>query len=179
MPRRLVFITTLTLLLTAAFMVLRDPRYATDGSAADSPLVQDYDYIISNMQLDSFTPNGTLQYQLVSGRVTHYPSPDHSVLENPSLHWFEPGQPDLRTDDTTGQTRLLLEQDVLASRNAVDGATLDVRSDSLLLLPDAGELSTTDAIQFHNGNTKLTSAGMQAWLRENRIKLSAGSGQHE
>jgi LPS export ABC transporter protein LptC len=188
MPQRLIYIVGLTLLLSAAIMLLRDPRDATNGSAADSPLAQDYDYIITNMQMDSFTPDGTLQYHLVSGRVTHYPSPDHSVLDNPSLHWFEPGQPDwvlsarsgdLRTDGTTGHTRLLLQQDVLASRSAGDGATLDIRSDSLLLLPDAGELSTMDSIQLHNGNTRLASAGMQAWLRENRIKLSAGSGQHE
>lgn len=188
MTRRFLFIAVLALLLATAAMLLRAPRDAADDSSADSPLAQDYDYTISNMQLDSFGPDGTLQYHLVSSRVTHYPTPDHSVLENPLLHWYEPGQPDwvlsalsgdLRPDAATGQSRLLLQQDVLASRSRDDGATLDIRSQSLLMRPDAGELSTTDEIQLHDGGTRLASAGMQAWLRENRIKLSAGSGQHE
>lgn len=188
MPRRALIIAAVALPLLAAVVLLRDPRDTADGIAADSPLAQDYDYTISNMQLDSFTPDGILQYHLASERVTHYPAPDHSILDNPSLYWYEPGQPDwvltsrsgdLRTDTASGLSRLLLQQDVLASRSSGDGATLEIRSESLLVLPDAGELSTTDPIQLHNGNTRLESAGMQAWLRENRIKLSAGSGQHE
>lgn len=188
MSSRILTTSLLVLLLFGAAALLRRPEPATEGSAADSPLAQDYDYTISNMQLDSFTPDGRLQYQLVSGRVTHYPEPDHSTLENPRLHWFEPEQPDwvltarsgdLREDAGSGQTRLLLQDDVLASRTGDDGATLDVRSESLLVLPDAGELRTTDAIQLQDGKMRLASAGMQAWLRENRIKLSAGRGQHE
>jgi len=188
MPLRfLVFIAIALLLITAALQ-LRNPGDAADSSNTDSPLAQDYDYTISNMQLDSFTPEGILQYHLESQRVTHYPSPDYSILDNPSLHWYEPGQPDwvltsqsgdLRTDATTGHSRLLLQQDVLARRIAGEGATLDIRSESLLVFPEAGELSTTDAIQLHSPNTRLASTGMQAWLRENRIKLSAGSGQYE
>jgi LPS export ABC transporter protein LptC len=187
MPRLISVMVGLALLATAA-VLLYSPGGTNDGVAPDSPLASDYDYTISNMQLDSFTPEGVLQYHLTSEQVTHYPEPDHSVLDKPSLHWYEPGQPDwvltsrsgdLRSDGATGQSRLLLQQDVLASRSSGSGATLDIRSESLLVLPDAGELSTTDAIQMHNGPTQLTSAGMQAWLRENRIKLSKGSGQHE
>lgn len=187
MPRFIPVIVVLALLAIAA-VLLYSPGDTPEGLAPDSPLTSDYDYTISNMQLDSFTPDGVLQYHLKSERVTHYPEPDRSILENPSLHWYEPGQPDwvltsrsgdLRNDATTGQSRLLLQQDVLASRSSGSGATLDIRSESLLVLPDAGELSTSDAIELHNGPTQLSSAGMQAWLRENRIKLSKGSGQHE
>lgn len=187
MPRLIPVVVVIGLLAVAA-VLFYSPSDSSDNIAPDSPLASDYDYTISNMQLDSFTPDGVLQYHLTSERVTHYPEPDHSVLENPSLHWYEPGQPDwiltsrsgdLRNDEATGQSRLLLQQDVLASRSSGSGATLDIRSESLLVLPDAGELSTTDAIEMHNGPTQLSSAGMQAWLRENRIKLSKGSGQHE
>lgn len=187
MPRLIPVIVFLALLATAA-VLLYSPRETADDTAPDSPLASDYDYTISNMQLDNFTPEGILQYHLRSERVTHYPEPDHSALENPSLQWYEPDQPDwmltsrsgdLRRDETTGQSRLLLQQDVVASRSTGSGATLDVRSENLLVLPDAGELSTTDAIKLQNGNTRLSSAGMKAWLRENRINLSAGSGQHE
>jgi lipopolysaccharide export system protein LptC len=188
MMRRILLIVIPALLASAATLFLLRQHDANLDTTADSPLAQDYDYFLSSMQLDRFAPDGRLNYHLESARVTHYPSPDHSRLENPSLLWYEPGQPDwkltalsgdLRTDPANGQHQLLLQQEVVASRMPIEGATLDIRSDSLLLLPDSGMVSTTDQVQLHRGNTRLDGTGMQAWLRESRIKLSAGSGQHE
>lgn len=188
MSSRLRFLAVLTVLLATAGILLRDVRGPGREPDADSPLAQDYDYFISGMRLHRFTPEGNLQYRLASARVTHYPDPDHSSLESPLLHWYEPGQPDwvlsahsgdLRRVVPGGEARLLLQQDVVASRAGTVSATLELRSESLVVLPDAGQLSTTDEIRVQDRGTRLNSAGMQAWLRENRIKLSAGSGQHE
>lgn len=189
MPLRAIATALIVLLLVVAgTQLLRRPGGTDGAGTADSPLAQDYDYFLSDMVLDRFGPDGTLQYHLTSERVTHFPAPDHSRLDNPSLQWFEPGKPDwllrarsgdLRQTPDTGATRLLLQQDVVASRTPRDGATLDIRSESLLVLPDSGEASTEQEVRLDNANTHLQAAGMQAWLREDRVRLSAGRGQHE
>jgi LPS export ABC transporter protein LptC len=188
MTRRLFTLLLAALLTGAAALLLRDQESSAPGTPDESPLAQDYDYYLSDMVLDRFNPDGALQYHLGSERVTHYPSPDRSLLDAPSLKWTEPGKPDwnldarngdLRTDPATGATRLLLQQDVVAQRGGADSATLDIRSDSLLVLPDAGETSTNDRVRIQAPGTRLDAAGMHAWLREDRLRLSAGSGVHD
>jgi len=176
------------LLLVSGAGILRQQAGNVAGTAEDSPLAQDFDYYLSDMALDRFGPDGTLLYHLTSARVTHYPTPERSLLEQPLLVWLEPGQPDwiltarngnLHPDLESDTLRLLLQQDVVASRTAADGATLLIRSESLLVLPDAGEAMTETAVSMDKANTHLQAAGMQAWLRENRVRMSAGRGKHE
>lgn len=188
MSRRvLIMVASGLLLLAVASLVWRSPAVFEDDELAEDLLSQDFDYYLQDMQLDRFAPDGTLQYHLAALRVTHYPDPERSLLETPSLHWFDPQQPDWLLEarrgelrpDPDGVTRLQLEQDVVARRAPGDDATLTLRSASLLVLPDSGEASTQDEVYIEDAGTSLRGAGMQAWLREGRIKLAAGGGQHE
>lgn len=188
MLRRALPMLVLALLLAGgAVLLLNEASNDSPAPSPDSPLAQDFDYYLNGMVLDSFEPDGTLRYHLRSDRVTHFPDPDLSILESPSLLWFQPGEPHwlltARTGElqpaTPGETTLMLRGDVHARRSTDQGATLHIRSESLLLLPDAGEASTRDHVTLDGAGTQLQGAGMQAWLAENRIRLSKGSGRHE
>lgn len=188
MPRRLRLLASAALILAlVAGLLWRNPEVFQIDPLAEDLLAQDFDYFLQDMQLDRFAPDGTLQYQLTAQRVTHYPEPERSLLQNPTLHWFDPQQPDwalasrrgeLRPD-ADGVTQVQLNEDVVARRAPGDDATLTLRSASLLVLPDSGEANTSDEVFIDDAGTQLRGAGMQAWLREGRIRLAAGSGRHE
>jgi lipopolysaccharide export system protein LptC len=187
MRRRLRLLAIAALLLVAATLLWHNPAVFDSNPLDEDLLAEDFDYFLQDMQLDRFAPDGSLQYHLAAERVTHFPEPEYSLLEQPSLHWFDPQQPDWTLQarqgdlrqDASGTTRLLLQEDVVARRAPGEGATLTLRSASLLVLPDSGEASTGDEVFIEDVGTDLHGSGMQAWMREGRIRLGAGSGRHE
>lgn len=191
MPRRppqvVVWLAAALLLSVAATLLLRIPDDGSDRNGADSPLAQDYDYYINDMVLDRLSHDGSPEYHLTAQRVTHYPSPELSELENPTLHWFQPQRPtwiltaqrgELRPDSEDNM-QLQLRDEVHASRSLEGGDTLHIRSARLLVLPDSGEASSDVTVTIDSSGTHLEGAAMQAWLAEDRIKLAAGSGRHD
>lgn len=191
MTRPLLLSLVAGLLLLGSFLWWRDPAGSGSAELAAELLDQEFDYYLGDMQLDRFNADGSLQYHLTAARVTHYPSPDHSVLDRPQLQWFAPAAPVWTLEAHHGQlqpgdgddTRLLLEQDVVAHRGPMTGAasgdaTLTLHTQSLALLPDRGEASTSDPVQIDSNGTHLQGRGMQAWLRDNRIRLGSGNGSH-
>lgn len=183
-----------TALILLAFLFLgmlglpQDPSEQSD-TEAKTALQADFDYYLSGMILDSFKPDGSLNYRITADRVTHYPDGDISVLSLPELSWNEAAGHSwlmtaqrgvLRPDTMSSQDSLLLENEVNATQTGQTGNVLTINTDNLMVLPDAREATTETAVLIQRANLRIAGTGMHAWLAQDRIQLlSQVKGQYE
>lgn len=159
---------------------LREPADMASTAELLAPLQAEYDYSMSNMVLDRFTPNGELNYRITADTVTHYPAGDLSVLDNPAMTWIEPGRSPwlvtarsgvLSPDASTAEDRLVLQDSVVAQGTSTAGKALTITTESLTVEPATKELNTAVAVALDSGTLHLTSVGMRANLTADRIDL--------
>lgn len=186
------------LLLTAAILLAfilfgligtREETPAGTTAESPSPLEAEYDYYMSGMVLDRFTPDGKRSYRITSDQVTHYPTGDNSILDNPAMIWLEAERSPwlltarggaLSPDPVTSEDRLVLQDQVVAESTTGTGKALTITTESLNVMPASKEISTEALVVLDSNGTHLSSKGMQADLEQDHINLLNGvSGHHE
>src|SRR5688500_18583162 len=75
-------------ILSVVLLLLLDT--ATDDEAGDETgdvagLARDFDYFMSGVDSTCFDLEGSASYRIRAERFTHYPEPDHTLIDEPEL----------------------------------------------------------------------------------------------
>src|SRR5690606_6148233 len=63
------------------------------GSGGLEGLAQDFDYYMRGVDSTRFDIDGRASYRLRAARFTHYPEPDHTLIEDPDLVIYRETEP--------------------------------------------------------------------------------------
>lgn len=148
--------------------------------AEDSPLVQDYDYYITDMSTTRFSATGQPEWRLQASRVTHFPEGDIAHLENPRFAYFSAGAAPwqvtadsgtLRPDAERGEDRLDLEGNVLLRQAAANAGFTEITAQLLTLFTDSREAISAVPVLLQTPGTQLEGTGMRALLARDYYEL--------
>lgn len=144
------------------------------ASALEAP----YDYYLTGMQSHRFDAQGTIRYRLESDRYTHFPDDDHADLVVPHLQWLSDRGELWLLDAQNGRLQtdpanetLLLTGMVSLKRTPGAAGALELRTETLLVLPPA-EIARTEApVTVTSDSVNLQSDGMQLDFSTNHLNL--------
>lgn len=178
------FHTIALIILAICVAILLD--YATDEPVTltlSSELTeQDYDYYIEDIDSMHYSFGGNSDYRLQAKRATHYPNPDHSLLEKPyvvlyqgtELPWFvsaESGR--VEKDVALGQDKVELIDNVIIHFVDSEGQAVDIYTDFLTIYPNTNKLNTDHDVIIKSPGAEISVHGISADLALNQIKLLA------
>ena len=144
---------------------------------ADGSLRHDPDLIVENFSARKLGEGGAVQYTLAARKMVHYPDDDSALLESVTLESFEPRQPRMTITADHGRLeqggdRVWIEGNVVVTREGdarIQPATL--RTDKLLVLPDAGIARTTSQVVLESPSGRAVASGLELDNRARTLKL--------
>lgn len=137
----------------------------------------DPDSIIERFHLRRLSPQGELQYDLVSPKAIHYADDETTHITTPSLTYFKPGSPDFNISSqramvTKGGEMVQFEEKVIATRAAQRQRPAMVATMSdLTVLPNDGKAFTHSRVDVSEGPSWLRGTGMELDNRTQIYKL--------
>jgi lipopolysaccharide export system protein LptC len=154
-----------------------------------TPLVLDPlqpDFFMENTQILMFNEQGTLAYQLRSDRATHQRADDSTLLEQPNLLYYRPGEAHpwlLQAQQgvvTSGGKQVDMMNDVLLQRQDPAAPTARLTTQALTLYPERDYAETAQSVRIQTAGSNTTATGMQVFLNDGRLELLSNvRGQHE
>lgn len=145
---------------------------------------QEFDYFMADFETTRFLPGGHRHFHLSAQRLTHYPEPDHAILEQPRITIYRESGNDppwrvrsvsariAELPDEAGQ-RIDFMGDVVITRQDGDGETLSIYTQFLSVYPQTRSASTDDPVFITSAGGEIRSTGMRADLSGNHIELLA------
>lgn len=137
-----------------------------------------YDYYLTGMLTHRFAADGTLQYRLEAERYTHFPEDDHADLLAPHLFWLAEDAESWQASAERGRLDVKADEDTLQLIGSVDlhnqpeaRQFLQIRSDTLLVVPARRLASTTAPATVVTATASLQSIGLQLDLASHRLTL--------
>lgn len=133
-----------------------------DGSTRHDP-----DLMVENFSARKLGDDGRVLYTLAARRMVHYPDDDSAHLEAVKLEAFEPKQPKMTATALRGRLeqggdRVWVEGDVVIVRDAdARAGEARLRTEKLLLLPDAGIARTTSEVTLESPEGRARAVGME------------------
>jgi lipopolysaccharide export system protein LptC len=133
-----------------------------------------------------FNDQGTLAYQLRSDRATHQRADDSTLLEQPNLLYYRPGEAHpwlLQAQQgvvTSGGDQVDMMNDVLLQRQDPVAPTARLTTQALTLYPERDYAETAQSVRIQTAGSDTTATGMQVFLNDGRLELLSNvRGQHE
>jgi lipopolysaccharide export system protein LptC len=168
----LVALSLLVMLTLWLNQLVHAPEARADGSKRHDP-----DLIVENFNAKKLGDDGRVLYTLAARKMVHYPDDDSALLETVKVEAFEPKQPRMMITADNGRLeqggeRVLIEGNVVIVRDADahdDAAT--VKTDKLLVLPDAGIARTQSEVTMETGSGRATANGLEVDNRARTMRL--------
>ena len=145
---------------------------------------QDFDYFMSDFETTRFLPDSSRQFHLRAERLTHFPDPEHTRLDQPRITLY-PSANDAppwhirsvsaRIEDAfeePGQ-RIDFMGDVVITREDNAGRIVNIYTEFLSVYPQSHFASTDEAVSLISADSEVHSVGMRAALATNHIELLA------
>lgn len=144
------------------------------------------DFFMENAQILMFNPQGAPAYRLRSARATHQRSDDSTLLEQPNLLYYRPGEEHpwlLKAQQgvvTGGSEQVDMIDDVLLQRQDPAAPTARMTTQALTLYPERDYAETAQSVRIETAGSVTTATGMQVYLNDGRLELLSNvRGQHE
>ncbi|MBS4099229.1 MAG: LPS export ABC transporter periplasmic protein LptC [Sulfuricella sp.] len=160
--------------------MVQPPGAQKDGSQRHDP-----DYWVENFTATRMGPDGTPQYVLVGGKMTHFPDDDSTHLVRPHLTRYAKDLPPMHIDSQIGQVskdgeHAWFSGDVKVVREAGRGQSeLTMATPWLHVIPDQDFAETNREVTVRNAGTRIAAVGMEFNSKTRIIKfLSRVKGQH-
>lgn len=154
-----------------------------------APLVIDPlqpDFFMENTQILMLNEQGTPAYQLRSERATHQRNDDSTLLKQPNLLYYRPGDAHpwlLQAQQgvvTQGGDQVEMVDDVLLQRQDPTEPTARMTTQALTLYPERDYAETAQSVRIETAGSATTATGMQIFLDDGRLELLSNvRGQHE
>jgi LPS export ABC transporter protein LptC len=172
--RKRYIVTILTALAMVAYLALDDHQSSVEIVAQDL-IDQEPDYIVEQLNAQSYGEDGELSQQIYAIKATHYPGDDTTALEQPSMILYEAGTPKWGVRSLNG--RLLGQQKILLSGEVI----------IVPLNPTGGDFSlSTDSLdidlasQMADTDDELIATGMTILLDQQFVKFKSNvRGRHD
>lgn len=144
----------------------------TDGKQRHDP-----DFVVDNLKLRRFGPDGALQHSLVAQRMKHFPDNDSTDVELPRVTYHR-NPPTLLTADKAqvdqDGSHVRLEGNVQVVRSGLDGQPSTVVSTPVLHVAPDDEIAHTDApVTITRGRSLITGVGAKV---DNKAQTAVLSG---
>lgn len=150
---------------------------------------QGYDYFMADVDSIHYLANGDVDYLFQASRVTHYPNPEVSILEDPRFMIFQDNASNWEINSVTGrvemdegrsQERLILNDNVIINGTTADGRPVNITTDTLTIYPEAKSMHSESDVIFKSDGMISSSTGFSADLNTNVIRqLANGRMQYE
>ena len=144
---------------------------------ADGSMRHDPDLIVENFSARKLGEGGEVHYTLAARKMVHYPDDDSALLESVTLESFEPRQPRMTITADHGRLeqggdRVWIEGNVVVTREG-DGRTqpATLRTDNLLVLPDAGIARTKSKVVLESPTGGAVAAALELDNKARVLKL--------
>jgi len=130
------------------------------------------DFVARGVTVTQFDDNGQATNRLYTIELQHFAADDHSELVEPRLSSLRPNQPKMEARAKSarvesGGERVLMEGDVVVTRSAsgkagagADAAPMQLRTQSLLAIPDLDRYSSDVAVEIDYGDSVVRAVGM-------------------
>lgn len=136
------------------------------------------DYIIDDMEAWQTDAKGELIRHFRGERLTHHPQPERFEVSRPSIRLFSAGRPlwDLtaeRASSPDPARDVWLLGQVVAIRDASQGAPLRIETTRLHANPRANKLDTPDRVRISGPQGQLAGTGMTTDLQAKNLQFSS------
>ncbi|MBA2548182.1 MAG: LPS export ABC transporter periplasmic protein LptC [Burkholderiaceae bacterium] len=124
------------------------------------------DFVVNGVTLTQFDDTGRAVNRLHANQLTHFAADDRSELVQPRMISLRPNQPQVEARSRTalvesGGERVVLSGDVVVTRApGADDSPMQLRSQSLVAIPDLDRYSTDVAVEVERGDSVVRSVGM-------------------
>ena len=137
------------------------------------------DYTFTDATVTTLNAQGKPQAILQSPRMLHHPDDDSIEVFAPRIRYFISGGPpwDVSADHAllpAGGKRVELEGHVQMRHPASGGGPpLLIQTDKMNVNFNTNIATTADTVEITQGNSRVTSLGLQAYLNDNRLLLQS------
>ena len=166
--RKIVTSSSIVLFAIALSWFLEDP--IGDSLLGNVPR-NDPDLYMLNAQIQRFSNNGLLDYQLSADRFTHFPLTNLTTLVMPNLVLLSKGPPPWEIKAEQGRLMskspfreevVELWSDVSAYKKESTGKFIKIKTGSLSVFPDKNYAETNERVYVTDNNATTTAAGLRA-----------------
>ena len=166
--RKIVTSSSIVLFAIALSWFLEDP--IGDSLSGNVPR-NDPDLYMLNAQIQRFSNNGLLDYQLSADRFTHFPLTNLTTLVMPNLVLLSKGPPPWEIKAEQGRLMskspfreeiVELWSDVSAYKEESTGKFIKIKTGSLSVFPDKNYAETNERVYVTDNNATTTAAGLRA-----------------
>lgn len=150
---------------------------------------QEYDYFMANVDSIHYQANGRADYRFQAQRVTHYPNPEYSDIDQPSFLIYREDNTNWQVNSVSGrvdldpdrnQERLVLNENVIINGVTADGTQVNIYTDTLTIYPEEKRLHSDSDVLFESDGMMSSSTGFNADLNTNVIhQLANGQMQYD
>lgn len=168
--------TILTALVVVAYMTFDDHSRSVD-IVSESLEYQEPDYMIQDLDLQSFNKQGLLVQQISAISATHFPKNDTTLLAKPNIIIHENSLP--KWGIQSGSGRLLkdkaihLEEDVLIVPMQSNGNDFSLTTNSLFIDLEKQIADTDDSVSIESDTSELTAKGMIVYLDTQKVEFKS------
>ena len=143
---------------------------------------QEYDYFMANVDSIHYQSNGRADYRFQAQRVTHYPNPEYSDIDQPSFLIYREDNTNWLVNSVSGrvdmdpdrnQERLVLNENVIINGVTADGTQVNIYTDTLTIYPEEKSLHSDSDVLFESDGMMSSSTGFNADLNTNVIQQLA------
>ncbi len=165
------------LLLLAALTWWLDLRVRLPDTQAGPAAEKDPEFYVEGFLAVRMNPDGTRRYELAGTRLTHFSDEGGSLLDAPSLLYYDYERAPVKVSADTaevegGGKNVYFRKNVTVSRPAYgSNPPLGVATDYLHVMPDE-EIATTDhPVTMTEGNSTARSVGLEFDNKARKIRL--------
>lgn len=181
----------LALLFCALIYLLLTATDEEAGSIIDGELAlsQDFDYYMTGVDRTHFGADGEPEYRIRAERFTHYPEPDHILVEEPDVVVYRTGENPwqisadggrIENDPVRQENRVEFSDNVIVRHTDPQGREIIIYTEFLTVYPDSRFLETDREVTIQGEGLIQRSSGMTADLNNERITLLSNvRGQYE
>jgi len=148
------------------------------GSGAVSDTIKGHpDMVATTVEQISYTADGAKQYQLFAASMQQFISSNRSLMDQPSILFFDGVQPSWNTQsrqalsDNEGEKLHLTGDVTIEQRGVNESEAARLETQTLILYPKASYATTDDKVVIRKTGIYIEATGLDADLNENRITL--------
>lgn len=164
----------LTFLAALTFWLERATQ--TDSAASSGKGRHDPDFIVSDLNMRQFNPDGSLKHALAAKKMLHYTDDDSTTVVDPAITFYAHAQPARLSAHQATVSRdgkeVRLSDDVRMVRDAKDDhPELLMTTAELLVYPDDEIARSASPVTITQGRSVIIGTGIEVDNRERVFKL--------
>ncbi|MET4695971.1 LPS export ABC transporter periplasmic protein LptC [Endozoicomonas lisbonensis] len=156
------------------------------GQNRQPEIQENADYYLVDATITQFNETGTLEYELTSNAITHYPHNDTTLLKTPHLRSYSDPQKPMIADALNGkllpgdQDIELWDDVVMIQTDTSNGSQVRMDTDFITIYSEQSLAVTDRPVLITNDTGRTRAIGMEAFYKDSLVKLkSRVRGFHE